>query len=318
MRSRSVFGATFLILIPLFLTACGATSEDSAPSATVVDTKTISPTAANSATPSPTLSPTPVVPAEHTFRTPDGSLSFTYPANWSVAAVTDQPNSYAVTDDTGNERVTLRDRVETLPVLSVTAGIDTGFRAAAPGVSGPTGQGVTVMVQGTFGQAVGSQAAVFALANDGTNEPIGRAAVEVPAGGYYVMFGGMIPLETPTNPPSDAELLASATAFADSPSFAETSKVMASLTLHPDKVQVVGCLGAKYKYLKLDGISCNDAKATLDRVEKTGTGTGARNMETTDYLCFYASFGDKQTGQADVTCYNKSNPQVPAFEAWVK
>lgn len=132
------------------------------------------------------------------------------------------------------------------------------------------------------------------------------------------MFTGLVALKTPTVPPSKEELVASATTFADSASFAETAKVMASLTLHPDKVQVVGCLGAKYKYLKLTGIGCDDAKATLDRVEKTGTGVGARNTETTDYICFYASAGESQSGQADIICRNKANPEGTSFEAWVK
>ena len=159
---------------------------------------------------------------------------------------------------------------------------------------------------------------MYALATDGSTEPIGRAAIEIPAGGYYVVFSGMTPLTTQTVPPSIDELLVSATTFADSPLFAETAKVMASLTLHPDKVQVVGCLGAKYKYFKLNGISCDDAKATLDRVEKTGTVSGARNLETADFLCFYASYGEKMSGQADVNCRGKAIPESTSFEAWVK
>lgn len=325
MRNRSVFGATFLLLISLFLSACGTTTAAGTPSATSVATgtaasapattagETLSPESTAAPAPVSTPAPAPVVAAEQTFTTPDGSLSFTYPATWSVATVPDQPNSYALADASGGERATLRDRVETLPSIGVPYGTDTGFRAAVPGI-----KGTSVVVQGTFGQAVGSQAAAYALATDGSTEPIGRAAIEVPAGGYSVMFHGMTPLKTPTVPPSEAELLASATAFANSPEFGETAKVLASLTLHPDKVQTVGCLGARYKYLKLNGISCDDAKATLDRVEKTGKGSGARNMETTDFICYYAGAGEKKSGQADVICRNKANPEGTSFEAWLK
>ncbi|MFQ4149531.1 hypothetical protein AAGW05_12665 [Arthrobacter sp. LAPM80] len=112
----------------------------------------------------PTEAPTPtqasVEPAEQTFTTPGGSLSFTHPVAWTVTPVADQPNTYVITDATGGERATLRDKVESLPFMSASIGTDTTEKAA----------------------------------------------------------------------------------------------VMASLTLHPDKVQAVGCLGAKYKYLKLNGI----------------------------------------------------------------
>lgn len=229
-----------------------------------------------------------------------------------------QENAYAVVDAAGNERATLRDRIEGLAIASVITGVDIGFRTPVPGIKGPTGQGASLVVEGTWGQAVGSQAAIFALATDGSTEPIGRAAVEVPAGGYYVIFIGMTPLETPTVPPSEGELVASAKAFANSPDFAETAKVISSLTLHADKVQAVGCFGARYKYRELNGINCDDAKATLDRVEKTGTGVGARSMETADYMCFYAGYGEKQSGQADVICRNKANPDGISFDAWLK
>ncbi len=313
MRNRSVFGATFLLLIPLFLAACGTTTPAGTPSATSVNTVVDSPASSPRPTPSPAPTPAPIVPAEQIFTTPDGSLSFTYPATWRVTPVPDQPNSYVVADASGGERARLSDRVEALPFIGIPYGTDTGFRVAGRGITG-----TSVVVQGAFGQAVGSQAAAYALATDGSTEPIGRAAIEVPGGGYYVMFNGMTPLKTPTVPPSEAELQASATTFANSPEFGETAKVMASLTLHPDKVQVAGCLGARYKYLKLNGISCDDAKATLDRVEKTGKGAGARSTETTDYICFHASYGEKQSGQADVVCRNKATPEATSFEAWLK
>ncbi len=260
----------------------------------------------------------PAAPAEKTFTTPDGLLSFNYPPAWSVEAVAGQENSYAVMDGSGGTRATLRDKVAGLPNASVTSGFDAGFKMPVPGIKGPAGQGVSVVVHGVYGQAVGAQAAAYALATDGSPEPIGRSGVEVPAGGYYVFFTGMIPLDTPTVPPSQAELMGSATAFANSPTFAETARVMASLTLNPGKATAVGCFGVKYKYLELNGISCDDAKAALDRVEKTGTGSGARNLETPEFYCFYASYGERQNGQADVICRHQVTPDAISFEAWFK
>lgn len=322
MRNRNACRATILVLIPLLLIGCSTTTTETTSSESPVNSGPAASTPANitpsTLNPSTTPTPAPVVPAEQIFTTPDGSLSFTYPASWTVTPVADQPNNYLVADGNGAKRATLRDRVEGLPFLSVPTGIDTGYKTVAPGIKGPSGQGVSLLVQGTFGQAVGSQGAIYSLATDGSDEPIGRSAIEVPTGGYYVMFTGYTALNMPTVPPSKEELVVSATTFADSALFAETAKVMASLKLHPEKVQVVGCLGAKYKYLKLTGISCNDAKATLDRVEKTGTGVGARSTETTDYICFYASAGETQSGQADVVCRNKANPDGTSFEAWFK
>lgn len=74
------------------------------------------------------------------------------------------------------------------------------------------------------------------------------------------------------------------------------------------------CLGARFRYEKLAGISCDEAIAVLDRVQKTGTTNGARNLETSDYLCFYASYGESREGQADVICHSKVTED--AFEAW--
>lgn len=92
---------------------------------------------------------------------------------------------------------------------------------------------------------------------------------------------------------------------ADAPAHIET----------PAQVQPVECFGARFRYEKVAGLSCDEAIAVLDRVEKTGTTNGARNLETSDYLCFYASFVESQEGQADVICRNKVSEGV-SFEAW--
>ena len=322
---RNLRGTTLLVLVALVLSACSGTPEAGSPSVTTAEATTqVAPSAAATPSRAPTPAPerttqaTPTAPAEKTFTTPDGSLSFNYPQTWSVEAMAGQENSYAVMDGSGGTRATLSDKVAGLGYVSVTSGFDVGFKMPVPGIKGAAGQGVSVVVHGVYGQAVGAQAAAYALATDGSPEPIGRSGVEVPAGGYYVLFTGMVPLDTPTIPPSQAELMASATAFANSSTFAETAKVMASLTINPAKVTAVGCLGVKYKYRELNGISCDDAKAALDRVEKTGTGSGARNMETADFYCFYAGYGEKQNGQADVICRHQVTPDAISFEAWFK
>lgn len=66
------------------------------------------------------------------FTTPDGSLSFTYPQTWKVTAVAGQSGSYAVTDSAGATRATLRDKLKSLPNVSVPTGLDSGFRGPFP------------------------------------------------------------------------------------------------------------------------------------------------------------------------------------------
>lgn len=314
-------GTALLVLAAFALSACSGTADSGPPAAETVEVTTH---AAAATTPRPTPTPartTPVAPTTavvKTFTTPDGSLSFTHPPAWSVTAADGQEHAYAVVDAAGKTRATLRDKVEGLHIVGIMNGLDTGFNAAVPGINGPAGQKIRIAVHGVFGQGIGGQAAIYALATDGSQEPIGRSGVEVTAGGYYVTFTGMVPLDTASVPPSEAELVASATAFANSADFAETAKVMASLTLNPAKITAVGCFGAKYKYRVLVGISCDDAKGALDRVEKTGTPSGARNLETPDFYCFYAGYGERQSGQADVICRHQTTPDAISFEAWLK
>ncbi|MFP5311322.1 MAG: hypothetical protein ACLGH7_02760, partial [Actinomycetes bacterium] len=186
-----------------------------------------------------------------------------------------------------------------------------------PGLGGAGGSQFHLVVQGSPGQAVGGGATIYAIKADADTGPIGRAAIEVPGGGYYVTFGGSVPL-TPGDGADQAGLVRAATAYSNTTEFAETADVITSLVLDRTKVTRVGCLGARYRYDKLNGIGCDEAKATLDRVEKTGTPTGARNLETTDYLCFYASYGERNAGQADVICRSKATPGGISFQAWLK
>jgi hypothetical protein len=99
----------------------------------------------------------------------------------------------------------------------------------------------------------------------------------------------------------------------EDPNAAEAPKTPSDMT----EVPQTECLGARFRYEKLAGISCDEAIAVLDRVQKTGTGEGARNLETDDYLCFYAGFVESRDGQADVICRSKTSDSV-SFEAWKK
>lgn len=283
----------------------GATS---APAETTTTTAAASPSSVPTSTPTPALA---------TFTTPDGSLSFTYPPAWKVTAVAGQSGSYAVTDEAGATRATLRDKLKSLPNVSVPTGLDSGFRARVPGVTGPDGRDVELVVHGVFGQAAGGQGAMYAVSSINDPEPIGRSAVEVTQGGYYVSFSGFAPLRRDVQTLSKEELFSAAAEYAGTAAFGETAKVLTSLRLNTDKVVKTGCLGERYRYEKIAGLSCEDAIAVLARVEKTGTVQGARNVETSDYVCFYPSIVESQNGQADVICRSKASEAV-SFEAWKK
>lgn len=290
-------------------TASQSSGPTSAPATTMPSVVSTSPTAS---------APTSSAPAVTTFTTADGSLSFDHPPTWTVLPVQDQPNSFAVIDAVGKERAVLRDKQAELPYLSIPGDLDTGQVWPVPGIKGPGGQDVALLLQATYGQAPGSQAAYFGLKFNGSNEPLGRAAIEIPGGGYYVSFGGSEPLEMGSGVPNENDLVAATQAYGASAEFKETAAVIASLTLHPGKVQPVGCLGASYRYENIQGVSCDEAKAILDTVQKTGTGVGARSMETAAYICFYASAGESQSGQADVICRSKQSPEAINFNAWAK
>ena len=285
-----------------------ASATSAAPAAAETTTPATSPASAPAPKPSPALA---------TFTTPDGSLSFTYPPAWKVMPVEGQDDTYAVIDAAGATRATLRAQLKSRPTLSIPTGLDSGFRADVPGVEGPGGRDVELVLHGVYGQAPGGQGAIYAINTVGDQEPVGRAAVEVSQGGYYVSFSGFVPLRRDVPTPSKEELFAAAAAFAGSAEFKETARVITSLQLNPARVVQAGCLGARYRYDKIAGLSCDEAIAVLARVQATGTGYGARNYQTKDYVCFYAGAVESQNGQADVICRNKANDGV-SFEAWHK
>jgi hypothetical protein len=253
-------------------------------------------------------------PADLVYATADGSLSFSYPPTWRVTTKSSEDgDDYVIQDDLGATRATLRDKVSGVVDRTVSGGIDTGFRASVPGVKGPNGDDVELAVQGSSGQGPGTQTAIYAMTTSGSGQPLGNASVEVRQGGYYLQFGGSVPLKQ-LKPGDQEGLLKAAKEFSASPEFQQTVKVITSLKLNADKVTQVRCFGFRYRYDKISGLSCSEAISILDRVEKTGTVSGAGNRETPDYLCSYSGATAKQDGPPDVSCHKKSNKAV-GFEA---
>ena len=319
MRAHRVSSAAILAAaLALAVSACSNDASQPAANGPTSSSSTSSAPSPSATSSVAAQSPSATARSGETFTTPDGTLSFTYPAGWKVAPAEGQTNAYAVTDAQGKERAVLRDKVPLLAYLSIGYGYDTGFRSPVPGIKGPAGQDVNLVVQGYPGQAVGSQAAVYGLMATDSKESLDRSDIEIPAGGYFVSFRGHVPTLEGVSTPSMEQITAAAKTYADSAEFQETAKVITSLVLHQEKVTRVGCIGGGNRYEKLTGISCDEAQATFDRVYKTGTPVGARNMETSDFICFYASAGEKQAGQADVICRSKTTPDSVSFEMWPK
>lgn len=317
MRSRRFYSSAVLAAsLALAVSACS--NDVTQPGAqSVTPSAPISTAPSPLATPSSTgQSPSATAQSGETFTTPDGTLSFTYPTGWTVLPAEGEANAYAVTDAQGKKRAVLRDKVSTLAYLSLGYGFDTGFSSPVPGIKGPAGQDVNLVVQGYPGQGLGSQAAVYGLMSTDSKESLDRSDIEIPGGGYFVSFRGLVPTLEGASAPSTEQITAAAKTYAESAEFKETAKVITSLILHPEKVTRVGCIGGKNRYEKLTGISCDEAQTTFDRVHKTGTAVGARNLETSDFICFYAGAVEKQSGQADVICRSKTTPDSLSFEIW--
>ncbi|MBD1543603.1 hypothetical protein G9E11_15460 [Arthrobacter sp. IA7] len=81
----------------------------------------------------------------------------------------------------------------------------------------------------------------------------------------------------------------------------------------PDMTEVpqAECLGARFRYEKLAGLSCDEAIAAWDRVLKTGN-VDNQYIETSDWLCFYPV---PEESPADLLCF-RSGPVDASFEAW--
>ncbi|MCM0616602.1 hypothetical protein MOD31_11255 [Paenarthrobacter sp. TYUT067] len=317
MRAHRVSSAAILAAaLALVLSACSNEATPPAANGPLPGASTSS-APSPSATPlSTSQSPSATPRSGETFTTADGTLSFRYPTGWTVTPAEGENNAYTVVDAQGKERAVLRDKVSTLANLSLGYGFDTGFSSPVPGIKGPAGQDVNLVVQGYPGQGIGSQAAVYGLMAVNSKESLDRSDIEIPAGGYFVSFRGHAPTLEGANTPSMEQITAAAKTYAESAEFQETAKAITSLVLHPEKVTRVGCIGGGNRYEKLNGISCDEAQATFDRVYKTGAPAGARSIETSDFICFYASAGEKQTGQADVICRSKTTPDSLSFEMW--
>lgn len=260
------------------------------------------------------------------FTTADGLLSFAHPANWSVGAddISGASDIYLVKDEAGETVARLGARIKQRAYISVPGTIPAGVEEPVPGLLAAGAKHVRLVLAGSHGQAVGGQSVLFKLQAADDPEPLGSAAVELEGAGFYVDFSGFLPLDTAAVPPSEEQIIEAVKEFGSSPRYGQIKSMISSLTLNQTALDAIvasgqgGCLGARYRYEKLVAVDCQQAKGILSTAETSGTPSGARNMETPDYTCFYASAGEKQGGQADVLCRSKADAQGRSFEAWLK
>ena len=304
---------------------CGAppAASESAESSTASTSSSAAPSPAAA---SPEPGPTPTASPDPVFTTADGLLSFSHPVSWSVGPddVSGAEHAYLVKDEAGEAVARLDARVRQPAFLGVPGTIPVGIEELVPGLLGAGEKPVRLVLAGSFGQAVGGQSALFTLQTQGDPRPLGSAAVELEGAGFYVNFSGGLPLQTAAVPPSEDQIIAAVKEFGSTPRYSQIKSMMASLKLNQAALDTIvaggqgGCLGARYRYEKLVGVDCAQAKGILSMAETSGTPSGARNMETPTYVCFYASAGEKQGGQADVLCRSKAHTSGPSFEAWLK
>lgn len=309
------------------LTGCSspeANTPSPTPSASAEPSPSPEETTAAPATPSPTPAATttsppteqPTAQLTETFASEDGALAFRYPAGWTVSETSNEQSSqntahrtWEVTDPTG--QITLR--------LSISAGIAPIGSAPLtailpqgpiPGASEHVAKGVRAVVAASPGQALGANGFLFfGMAADSGGDTF---MFHLPWGpNHHLYFTGTKEL----GPSDQLDLGAEAVKFAEDPQFrTEILPMIQSLTAAapppwgrtssiPAAPAVGECVGAKYTYQNLQGVSCDEAKSILQTVLDTGEPFGARSQVTPEYECYESSYVEQTNGLPLITCW---------------
>lgn len=322
------------------VTSDETTSTEASPSPTMIASATprisqSSPTAVPSSSPSFTSQEETAAAPEQTFTSPDGSFSFQYPAGWTVAAQQAEMSSgferygWVVNDAEGQSALSLTVETDVPPAgpPPLTVVMPQG---PVPGVVDASGAAAQVIVSATPGHDGSSTSVGYGIAS-ATGMAMDATRLQIPLGnGYRLSFGGGESL----GPDDQVNLEAEASRLAASPRFRnEILPLLKSVTATPSvagggstggatpdsgggisfvapEITEATCVGGRYSYDNLQGLSCDEAKAVLQEVSDTGTPFGARGRETTEYACFWGSLGEKAAGHADVTCRHQSEPGI--------
>lgn len=328
--SRSL-PAVMLLACALAVSACaGDPAADSGSTETSATATTASPTTVASSPPAESPSPTAPQPSSpsstrgeetpvaltQAFTSPNGSLSFRYPEDWTVTIPEGSPaefSQWALVDAVGEPVLTLtvrpdEDMYKVSPPLTPLV-IPQG---QIPGAVDQFGTPTVAAVAATPGQSRGGNAGILYGMTSATGaDPVFG---DIRWGdGYLLSFNGHQML----GPNDQVDMAAEVESFAASARFrTQILPVLQSLTAAPgtgsdSEVDTPGsaadasCAGVQYAYENLQGINCDEAKAILQVVADTGEPIGARGQRTPEYHCFWSSAGERDAGLADVICRDR-------------
>lgn len=303
-------------------TAKPSATATAAPSPTKTSTPSEkpSPKATKSSVPSPSPSPSPTAagaaaPLSETFTSPDGALSFRYPAGWAVVGTANQQasentayRSWSVTSPDGQTTLDLGVTAGIAPIGSAPLTVILP-QGSVPGAADHVARGARAVVAASPGQAVGGAGYLFfGMATDVGGD---TTMFALPWGESHILsFGGRREL----GPANRVDLGAEAQKLAADPQFLnEILPMIQSLTVAPPppwgKVEAGGsqaagdCVGARYTYQNLQGVTCDEAKAILQTVLDTGAPYGARSQVTSEYECYESSYVEQTDGLPLITCW---------------
>jgi hypothetical protein len=332
MRSHRRLLAHLALAAALLATGCSNNSSPESTGAVKTDTASPTPAAAKSVA-SPTAKPSsrpaakpssspPSTPDStpslrndavltETFTSPDGTLSFRYPAGWTVTPTLDERHrdtirkSWTLADAEGQSVLTLglrtwEEQIGSAPLTTVLP------QGPISGVLDGLGMPSQAIVAASPGQAVGATGGLHYGMAAGTGADTTLFSLRW-GNDYLLSFAGGREL----GPNTQVDLKAEAEQFAASPRFRnQILPIIESLTASsppaPDKM-TSNCVGARFNYQNLQGITCDEAKAILQTVLDTGRPLGARSQVTDDYECGETSYGEQIEGAPEMRCWARND-----------
>ncbi|WP_298585296.1 hypothetical protein [uncultured Kocuria sp.] len=256
-----------------------------------------------------------------TFTSPDGSLSFQYPAGWTVEVPegnSEEISQWNLTDAEGLQVLSLtvrpnEDMYKVSPPLTPTV-IPQG---QIPGAVDQIGTPTVAAVATSPGHSRGSDASVLYGMTSATGADPVFGDIRW-GNGFLLSFSGhqMLGPNDQVDMPAEAENFAASTRFRT-----QILPVLQSLTATPvpgktggegiaaapDPAVGAACAGVQYAYVNLQGVTCQEAKAILQVVSDTGEPIGTRGRRTAEYHCFWSSAGERDAGLADVLCRDRAD-----------
>ncbi|WP_188539023.1 hypothetical protein [Kocuria dechangensis] len=275
---------------------------------------------------------------DQTFTSPDGYLSFRYPTGWTVSvpegSVEERISRWTLRDAEGEQVLSLSVRPDEDPYkVSPPLTPVVMPQGSIPGVTDMLGNHAQAAVASTPGQSRGGDAGVLygMTSATGADPVFGDLRW---GDGYLISFSGYLRL----GPNDVVDMTAGAEQFAASPRFRhqilpiiqsftamspgtdylpgqDSTTGAGSPTVAPERGAGATCVGARYSYLNLQGVTCQEAQEILQLVSDTGEPIGARGRRTADYHCFWSSIGEVEEGYADVICKPRNGDGLVASES---